>query len=100
MQRRYCRDSVAGDLHGSPVERRDNGELNRCEDMEMGKYLEQYRRAAAQQRSLDQRIGDACRKSGHARPRTRRDFLNQGLIADVLRNDCVRQSQLGVAVSI
>ncbi len=49
----------------------------------MAKYLEQYRRAETKQRRLEQRIEESCRKSGHARPRTRREFLNQGLIAGV-----------------
>jgi hypothetical protein len=51
--------------------------------MEMGKYQEQFRRAQARQKSFEQRVTDACRKSGHARPKTRREFLNQGLIAGV-----------------
>ena len=49
----------------------------------MAKYIEQYRRAEAQHRRREQRIEESCRKSGHARPRTRRDFLSQGLIAGV-----------------
>jgi len=49
----------------------------------MGKYREQYRRAEAEHRRQEQRIEESCRKSGHARPRTRRDFLSQGLIAGV-----------------
>lgn len=47
----------------------------------MSKYIEQFRRAEEEHRRLEQRIEDSCRKSGHARPRTRREFLNQGLIA-------------------
>lgn len=49
----------------------------------MSKYREQRRRAEAQHRRLEQRIEDSRRKSGHGRPRTRRDFLNQGLLAGV-----------------
>ncbi len=49
----------------------------------MAKYIEQCRRAEAEHRRLEQRIEKSCRKSGHGRPRTRRDFLNQGLIAGV-----------------
>ena len=49
----------------------------------MSKYTEQFRRAEANRRRLDQRVEQRCRNSGHARPRTRRDFLNQGLIAGV-----------------
>ena len=49
----------------------------------MGKYREQTRRAEEQNRLLEQRIQDSCRRSGHGRPVTRRDFLNQGLISGV-----------------
>ncbi len=49
----------------------------------MAKYTEQFRRAAAEHRRLEQRIEKSCSKSGHGRPRTRRDFLNRGLIAGV-----------------
>ncbi|MBT8077701.1 MAG: general secretion pathway protein GspF [Gammaproteobacteria bacterium] len=49
----------------------------------MSKYREQLRRAEAEHRRLEQKIAEACRKSGHARPKTRREFLNQGLIAGV-----------------
>lgn len=49
----------------------------------MSRYIERFRRVEAERRRLEQRIDDACRKSGHARPRTRRDFLNSGLIAGV-----------------
>lgn len=47
----------------------------------MGKYREQFRRAEERQRRLEQRIEERCRQTGHARPTTRREFLNQGLIA-------------------
>lgn len=47
----------------------------------MSKYREQLRRIEKQRRRLEQRIEESCRKSGHRRPRTRREFLNQGLIA-------------------
>ena len=49
----------------------------------MAKYMEQYRRAQARQRRFEQRVAESCRRSGHARPKTRREFLNQGLIAGV-----------------
>ena len=49
----------------------------------MSKYTEQLQRAEAEHRRLEQRIEKSCRKSGHARPKTRREFLGQGLIAGV-----------------
>lgn len=49
----------------------------------MAKYSEQFRRTEERRRNLEQRIEESCRKSGHARPKTRREFLNQGLIAGV-----------------
>jgi len=49
----------------------------------MSKYREQVRRAAQRQRRMEQLIDERCRRSGHERPRTRREFLNQGLIAGV-----------------
>ncbi len=49
----------------------------------MSKYRERVRRAEAERRQLEARIEECCRRSGHARPRTRREFLNQGLIAGV-----------------
>ena len=49
----------------------------------MAKYRDRIRRKERRQRQLEQQIEDACKKSGHARPRTRREFLNQGLIAGV-----------------
>lgn len=49
----------------------------------MSKYRERVRRAEAEHRRFEEKIAQACRKSGHARPRTRREFLNQGLIAGV-----------------
>ena len=49
----------------------------------MAKYTEQARRAAEQQRCLERRIEERCRTSGHGRPKTRREFLNQGLISGV-----------------
>ena len=49
----------------------------------MSKYRENFRRTEALRRRMEQRIDDRCRKSGHGRPRTRREFLNQGLIAGV-----------------
>ena len=49
----------------------------------MGKYREQLRRAEARRRELDKSIEECCRRSGHGRPKSRREFLNQGLIAGV-----------------
>jgi hypothetical protein len=49
----------------------------------MSKYQERFRQAEKQRRRLEQNIEESCRKSGHSRPRTRREFLNQGLIAGV-----------------
>ncbi len=49
----------------------------------MGRYIEQYRRAEERHRRLEARIEERCRRSGHARPTSRREFLNQGLIAGV-----------------
>jgi hypothetical protein len=49
----------------------------------MSKYREQQRRAEERHRRLEQRIEEQCRRSGHGRPKTRRDFLGQGLIAGV-----------------
>lgn len=47
----------------------------------MGKYREQFRRTEERRRRLEQRIEERCRRRGHAIPWTRREFLNQGLIA-------------------
>jgi hypothetical protein len=47
----------------------------------MSKYKEQFRRAEANQRRLERKIEESCRRSGHARPRTRREFLSAGLIS-------------------
>lgn len=49
----------------------------------MAKYMEQFRRAEAEHRRLEQRIEESCRRSGHERPKTRREFLSRGLIAGV-----------------
>jgi hypothetical protein len=49
----------------------------------MSRYTEQLKRAEAERRRLEQRIENSCRRSGHARPKTRREFLGQGLIAGV-----------------
>jgi len=49
----------------------------------MAKYRDQLRRTERAHRRLEQQIEESCRKSGHARPKTRREFLNQGLIAGV-----------------
>lgn len=49
----------------------------------MSKYKEQVRRQEAERRRFEQQIEDSCRRSGHGRPTSRREFLNQGLIAGV-----------------
>lgn len=49
----------------------------------MHKYREQFRRTQAERRRFERRIEESCRKSGHQRPKSRRDFLSQGLIAGV-----------------
>ena len=49
----------------------------------MSKYIEQKRREEERHRRFEQRIEEQCRRTGHARPRTRRQFLGQGLIAGV-----------------
>lgn len=49
----------------------------------MGKYIEQYRRAEARRSRLEKRIEESCRKTGHGRPHSRREFLNRGLIGGV-----------------
>ena len=49
----------------------------------MGKYKEQYRQAEERHRRFEQRIEEDCRKSGHARPSSRREFLGRGLIGGV-----------------
>jgi len=49
----------------------------------MSRYIEQFRRMEANRRRIEQRIEEYCRGSGHARPRTRREFLNSGLAAGV-----------------
>ena len=47
----------------------------------MAKYREQYRRAQEAHRQMEQRIEESCRRTGHGRPVTRREFLGRGLIA-------------------
>ena len=49
----------------------------------MSKHREQRRRAERRLRRFEQRIEEQCRRSGHARPKTRREFLGQGLISGV-----------------
>ena len=49
----------------------------------MSKYTEQKQRAEKQHRLFEQRIEDHCRRSGHGRPKTRREFLGRGLITGV-----------------
>ena len=47
----------------------------------MTKYREQNRRAEEAHRQFEQRIEESCRRTGHGRPVTRREFLGRGLIA-------------------
>ncbi len=47
----------------------------------MAKYREQYRRAQEAHQQMEQRIEESCRRTGHGRPVTRREFLGRGLIA-------------------
>ena len=47
----------------------------------MTKYREQSRRAEEVHRRFEQRIEESCRRTGHGRPVTRREFLGRGLIA-------------------
>jgi len=47
----------------------------------MDKYIARSRRIELQQRRLNQKIEESCRRSGHGRPMTRRGFLGSGLIS-------------------
>ncbi|MDH3441600.1 MAG: general secretion pathway protein GspF, partial [Gammaproteobacteria bacterium] len=49
----------------------------------MSRYKTKFRQTEAQRRRIEQQIEADCRKSGHARPSTRREFLNRGLVAGV-----------------
>ncbi|MEO0996414.1 MAG: hypothetical protein AAFX58_02740 [Pseudomonadota bacterium] len=49
----------------------------------MGKHREQVRRAEANRRRFEDDVTAYCRKSGHGRPKSRRDFLGAGLIGGV-----------------
>ena len=49
--------------------------------MTMTKYREQSRRAEEAHRHFEERIEESCRRTGHGRPVTRREFLGRGLIA-------------------
>jgi hypothetical protein len=49
----------------------------------MRKHNDERRAANRRYRVFEQRIEDECRRSGHARPATRREFLSRGLIAGV-----------------
>jgi hypothetical protein len=49
----------------------------------MGKYTDQYRRAKEYREHFEQRIEADCRRSGHERPKTRREFLGRGLIGGI-----------------
>ncbi|MGI9234345.1 MAG: hypothetical protein ACR2RD_11990 [Woeseiaceae bacterium] len=46
----------------------------------MTTHRDRQRRREREHRRLEQRIEESCKKSGHAVPTTRRQFLNQGLI--------------------
>ena len=46
----------------------------------MSNYRKNFRAQQAQWRRVQQHIDDDCRRSGHARPRSRREFLARGLI--------------------
>jgi len=41
----------------------------------MAKYREQYRRAQEAHQQMEQRIEESCRRTGHGRPVTRREYL-------------------------
>ena len=47
----------------------------------MTKYREQSRRAEEAYNRFEERIEESCRRTGHGRPVTRREFLGRGLIA-------------------
>lgn len=47
----------------------------------MAKYREQHRRAQEAHQQMEQRIEESCRRTGHGRPVSRREFLGRGLIA-------------------
>jgi hypothetical protein len=49
----------------------------------MGKFMEERRRRARLYREFEQKIEADCRRSGHARPTTRREFLGRGFISGV-----------------
>lgn len=49
----------------------------------MGKFIEQRRRRERLHRDLQQRIEADCRRSGHAPPVSRREFLGRGLVSGV-----------------
>lgn len=47
----------------------------------MSKYSDRFRNLEQRRKRFAARIEEDCRVSGHARPRTRREFINRGLIA-------------------
>lgn len=49
----------------------------------MSSYKTKFRQTEARRRRIEQAIEADCRKSGHARPSTRREFLNRGLVAGI-----------------
>lgn len=49
----------------------------------MSRYREKFRRIEAERLRLEKKIEASCLRSGHARPQSRREFLNRGLIAGV-----------------
>jgi len=49
----------------------------------MGKHRDQLRETEKRHARFEQRIEEDCRRSGHGRPTSRREFLGRGLIAGV-----------------
>jgi hypothetical protein len=65
---------------GCALERRRDDQLIR-EVTAMGKYRDEYRRQARKHERFEQRVEESCRRSGHGRPTSRREFLSRGLIS-------------------
>jgi hypothetical protein len=70
-------------VRGRAVERRRDRQLIHNEVNDMGKHNHERRAAIERQRRFEQRIEEECRRSGHARPTSRREFLARGLIGGV-----------------
>lgn len=49
----------------------------------MSKFIEQRRRAELRAKRFEAEVTASCERTGHARPRSRRDFLGRGLIGGV-----------------